>query len=517
MNPETVVDYITTLLSQFGGGPGPAENNLVRFGLAATFWAVLLIFAWNRQRHHDLPRERLLMIGFGLGFLRDTFMFIHLSFRLLTGTEHDALCAVTVPLEHALTLASMVTIGAAFLRYMIEDDRLTTWYLRTGIGTASIGLLATLLWWPRQLTADPSIRFHTTWQALLIHALAAAMLLSAIVILVRYRGWLRNVVVVSLSFFLLAETLVVFNLATQRVHKEIVCPLGNTLYILAIPLFGYVYFREQAQEKQQAETALEAYRNHLEDLVEERTVALTKATKQLEWAAALEERQRIAAEMHDGLAQTLSYLSLRTDLVAEMLKAGQLDGATDAFDHIQTTITRAVSDVRHSISSLQSTPKPPASLQETLTRLVADNRSLDGPVVTLTTDDTTPHFLAPTQQEQLEHIAQEALTNARRHANATEITLQLAVRADDYALTITDDGIGFTVDTIDGLSGEHFGISIMQARAQRMGGRLALWSRPCAGTRVTLTWPREVNGSTNVRVFAPQADTADPEDAATRA
>ena len=106
VTPDQLLDYLTTLLSQFAGGPGPADNNLVRFGLAATFWAVLLFFAWNRQRQQDLPRERLLMLGFGLGFLRDAFMFVHLSFRLVTGTEHDALCAITVPRRHCRAFPS---------------------------------------------------------------------------------------------------------------------------------------------------------------------------------------------------------------------------------------------------------------------------------------------------------------------------------------------------------------------------------------------------------------------------
>ena len=61
-------DFALRLLNQFAGGPGPIENNLVRFGLPAILWGGLLIVAWSRQREQDLPREKLLVWGFGLGF-----------------------------------------------------------------------------------------------------------------------------------------------------------------------------------------------------------------------------------------------------------------------------------------------------------------------------------------------------------------------------------------------------------------------------------------------------------------
>lgn len=517
MSLDVLLEYITTLLSQFAGGPGPAENNLVRFGLAATFWAVLLFFAWNRQRHQNRPRERLLMIGFGLGFLRDAFMFTHLSFRLLTGTDHDALCAVTVPLEHALTLASMVTIGAAFLRYMLEDDPLTDWYLRIGVGLASTGLVATLLWWPRQIALNPDIRFHTTWPAVLIHLLAAAMLLTAIVILVHERGWLRNVVVVSLSFFLMAELLVLFNLMTQRAYKELVCPLGNTFYILAIPLFGFVYFREQANEKRQAEVALAAYRDHLEELVAERTEALTKATKQLEWAAALEERQRIAADMHDGLAQTLSYLGLKTDLAQDMLEDGRIGQAERTIDEIRSGVKRAIGDVRQSIASLQTAPEPQVSLQDILSRLAAEATATRGPRVTTDFSLLPPLYLPVNQVEQLTRIVQEALSNARRHADATTVVLKLEVVDHQGALSVADDGKGFALEDLSLLADNHFGVSIMSARARRMGGSLVIDSQPGAGTRVTLTWPLLSPVSVHEGAAVVGYDYSHPDPAPTRA
>jgi hypothetical protein len=64
-------EFTILFLQQFAGGPGPPENNLVRFGLAALLWLVLLVIAWSRQRNQNLPRERLLVVGFGLAFARE--------------------------------------------------------------------------------------------------------------------------------------------------------------------------------------------------------------------------------------------------------------------------------------------------------------------------------------------------------------------------------------------------------------------------------------------------------------
>ncbi|NIV29690.1 MAG: hypothetical protein GWN58_09350, partial [Anaerolineae bacterium] len=68
-------------------GPGPRENNLIRFGLPAILWAVLLAVAWSRQRQEELPRERLLVWGFGLALARELYMFGHVAWGFITGGE----------------------------------------------------------------------------------------------------------------------------------------------------------------------------------------------------------------------------------------------------------------------------------------------------------------------------------------------------------------------------------------------------------------------------------------------
>jgi signal transduction histidine kinase len=87
-------------------------------------------------------------------------------------------------------------------------------------------------------------------------------------------------------------------------------------------------------------------------------------------------------------------------------------------------------------------------------------------------------------------VVGEAVLNARRHAGAGRVGVRLEQANGEASVTIEDDGRGF--DPAAPLAGsQHFGMSIMRARAERLGGRLAVKSAPGQGTRVTLTWPLE--------------------------
>jgi PAS domain S-box-containing protein len=265
-------DFLWLLLGQFAGGPGPIENNLMRFGLPAVIWAILLYVAWSRQQHQDLPREKLLIWGFGLGFARELFMFMHIAEKILTGTERDA--CISEPIEHALAMAAIVVVAASFLRYILDDKKLSALYIRVGLSATVVCYLVTFLWWPAYNAQYPDIKFHQTLWAWLFHIASSLLMAWAIYVLSKRRGWLRNVVSVALSLFFLGEALMLINFATNKAYDFMLCRIANSFHILATPILGYVYFREQAIEKQAADEQLRAYRDHLEELVEARTVEL---------------------------------------------------------------------------------------------------------------------------------------------------------------------------------------------------------------------------------------------------
>ena len=816
-----VLDFLLQMLSQFAGGPGPMENNLVRFGLPAVLWGALLVVAWSRQRGRDLPREKLLVWGFGLGFASALLMAVFVSLQMMDVIEREATYAILVPLDRALMMASIVVVAGAFLRYILDDERLARIYLLVGLGVTFICLMIAFWQWPRYPSTFAGTSFQLTWGAWLFHVSSSILIVVAIALLRRKPGWLCNIVSVALGFFLIGELLLLVNFATERSYSYAICPVGNMLRILAIPLLGYVYLREQSIEKKRAEKALEAYRDHLEELIEERTaevmevnaklaaqnavaatlsrsleletvldtaldvvlsvaemdvgliflwdseteeltlrsqrgetprdgpdpsgpewscclaisaeavtgmgavvrpvsdypgghpesnivreglemlvsvplvskgravgaltlgsrraepiqqpglelltaigqqigmaiesarlyrsaersaeeltllhqvsifltstldsariydqiaeqsvkllscqtagilaweeeeqqirlvasygmdeaegatlqampegpeclweiatrhqtvaiddaqldprvplawkdelnvqallcvpmwgaeeplgslvlmdrqaarhwrpgeleliesfvnratVALMNANlhKQLEWAAALEERQRIAADMHDGLAQIVSILGLKVDEVMELVDAGSDREAVDELSDIREIVEQVSVDVRRSIASLHETPQPRRSLQEMLFDLPDQLPLEGGPAVDFVFRVQEPLFLPRDQGTQALPVVQEALLNARRHARAQHITLLLERQGQEVSITVEDDGRGFEPGAWWESSQDHFGLSIMHARAARIGARLQVDSTPGQGTRVALILP----------------------------
>lgn len=228
----------------------------------------------------------------------------------------------------------------------------------------------------------------------------------------------------------------------------------------------------------------------LTELANSSAIALENARlyEQVERAATLEERQRIAADMHDGLAQTLSYVRLKADRLAGLIAQGPQTNAAHELTLISTAIERASHDVRQSIASLRAAPTPDRALQDQLVAFVASfTASFQDVAVDVVTQGDVDDVLDGGALTQVLRVVQEALQNAHRHANARHITVCLDRDAAHYRVSVRDDGRGFDIGGVNGTG--HFGLSIMQARASRLGGELAIESAPGHGTAVVLTWP----------------------------
>lgn len=282
-------------MSQFAGGPGPVENNLVRFGLAAIMWAILLVIAWSRQRSQDLPREKWLVWGFGLFLIREVYMFSQIAVQKLEVFGPSEESVYHHPIEHTVFMAAVVVLAGAFLRYVLDDLRVSRNYLVTGLVATAICFVITMWTWPNFHNLNPEVHFHQSWQAWIFHVPLALLILAAITLLARKHSWLSRTVNIALSFFFISEFLILINYATDNAYNSIICPIGNTFHLLAIPILGFVYLREQSIEKQQAEEALRAYRDKLEELVDERTAELSSVNAQLKQEVL--EREHAEAEI----------------------------------------------------------------------------------------------------------------------------------------------------------------------------------------------------------------------------
>jgi len=236
----------------------------------------------------------------------------------------------------------------------------------------------------------------------------------------------------------------------------------------------------------------------LTKLAESAAIALENARlyAKAERVAALEERQRIAADIHDGLAQTLSYVGLKADRAMELLEMGYGKESVEEYRQIRDAVVRATQEVRRSIANLQETSLPRQALQDCLAEMVDKLNDDDGPPVDLAIAPRDPLYLARRDAEQVLRVAQEALLNARRHAQAGHLAIHLERQGNEMALTVEDDGRGFDPKAALAEGNQHFGLRVMRARANRIGGKITVDSTPEKGTRVILTWPLETKTDT---------------------
>lgn len=210
---------------------------------------------------------------------------------------------------------------------------------------------------------------------------------------------------------------------------------------------------------------------------------------QAERAAALEERQRIAAEMHDGLAQTISYLGLIVDQASKKIEDRQMGRALEYLEQARQGLESASRDVRDSIASLQDNLPPSQSIQAHLRSLVEEFSEAKPGAIEWDIQLEGETFLSPDDTRLVLGVAREALLNARNHGRATKVFLRLQADGANSELVIADNGAGFIPDRPPADGKHHFGLNILRARAACLGGKVEIRSKPGLGTRILLNWP----------------------------
>jgi two-component system nitrate/nitrite sensor histidine kinase NarX len=270
---------------------------------------------------------------------------------------------------------------------------------------------------------------------------------------------------------------------------------GRTGNLICLPLRGQQQPREflLLLDRQPGHVWQARELELIENFANRASVALIHANlhQQMERTAALEERQRIAADMHDGLAQMLSLLGLKVDRAHELLETGDNQATENELHQMREVVGRASDEARRSIARLQKPVRRQRSLQELLTKLIDQFQSEYSTPVSFSEQISEPLILPLEQRDLVLPVVQEALLNAQRHAQSQKIFLLLERHGDNIKITVEDDGRGFLQPRSQNSQAGHFGLSIMQARAARIGGQLEVDSTPGQGTRVTLKWSQK--------------------------
>ena len=202
----------------------------------------------------------------------------------------------------------------------------------------------------------------------------------------------------------------------------------------------------------------------------------------------LEERNRLAREIHDTLAQGLTAISLQLETVDTLLDMGAEKSKLQTIIQQALTLTRTnLDEARRSVLDLRAAPLEGRTLSEAVQLYAGEFAHKNGLELTLTIGDSPP--LAVRVEIGLYRIMQEALTNIAKHAKASNLTIDLSILPHQAQLRIRDNGCGFDTESY---SEESFGLIGMNERVHLLDGELEISSTLGEGTRIEVTIPLEM-------------------------
>lgn len=206
-----------------------------------------------------------------------------------------------------------------------------------------------------------------------------------------------------------------------------------------------------------------------------------------EFDAVTAERNRIAREIHDTLAQGFVGVSLKLELARRLIPRSS-ETAAQAIEQAQALVQNSLAEARRSIWDLRSGSAGDENLGSRLSQVV--RQAIGDNAVDLKLDITGAQQRLPARMEaELLRIGQEAVMNVVRHANAAHVSVTLSFNTDKARMTICDDGRGFAPGEHTNMMNGHFGLRGMRERAKEICGELTVTSSPGQGTQICLELP----------------------------
>jgi signal transduction histidine kinase len=214
------------------------------------------------------------------------------------------------------------------------------------------------------------------------------------------------------------------------------------------------------------------------------------ARGELRQRAIVEERERIARELHDGLAQVLGYVHTKATAIRLLLSRGQTASAETQLAQLEEAARGLFVDVREAILGLKLGSQRDVRLATLLQEYARHFSALcDLPVEVTIAPSVENATLPPEAEIQLLRIVQEALTNVRKHAQARVARVCVSNGGPAVELSVRDDGRGFDPEQARGFGRPQFGLGTMRERADAIGAEFTIESRPGQGTCVTVRLP----------------------------
>jgi signal transduction histidine kinase len=401
-----------------------------------------------------------------------------------------------------------VTASLPFALLVVLAAIATPW--RTGHGAAagvSLSLCALLAGWMLFMW-----RLHPTWRTRVPHVVVFVVGLQVITVtlviweaLALGNGWFGFLVAVCfaysralprLSWQLAAAAGAAFIGAcaqTAGMNSSELFHVAVSIVVLSVDLLllGSLMWLlwehdQQAARNQRALAELGAANRRLEATIAENEGLHQQLVARAHEAGTLDERQRMAREIHDTLAQGLT--GIVTQLQAAERATQRSPADPDGLQRHLAAATRlardSLTEARRSVDALRPEPLEGCRLSEALAGVAERWSALNGIPAQVTTTGTARPIDAEAEFALL-RAAQESLANVARHAHATRVGLTISFMENEVALDVRDDGVGFDPAAV----GHGFGLVAMRQRIARLSGRLQVESEPGGGTAVSACVP----------------------------
>jgi len=242
------------------------------------------------------------------------------------------------------------------------------------------------------------------------------------------------------------------------------------------------------------------YQDLLVALCNQGVVALQNAQlyqslmEEKERIVAVEEdaRKKLARSLHDGPTQSIAAIAMRVNYVRSLLKKKPQE-VPEELARIEELARRTTKEIRHMLFTLRPLILETQGLYPALEQYIAKRAETDPLPIHLEVQESTDKMLDKAQQGMVFYIIEEAISNARKHAEADNIWVRLRIEGEDFVAEVEDDGIGFDVSVLEDRYEERgsLGMLNMRERAELAGGTLDIQSAPGKGTRVILRAPLE--------------------------
>lgn len=252
-----------------------------------------------------------------------------------------------------------------------------------------------------------------------------------------------------------------------------------TFFFLILLCFGAYAFLLNQRRLAKARSDLQARVEQLDQLYQESQELHNQNLK----LAITEERNRLAREIHDVLAQGLTAIILQVK--AAKLNRDNPEVLEQRLNQVDELAHHNLQEARRSVANLRPLPLDGSNLAEALSRKVAEFKKEQG-IETIFQTSGLPQRLTGEAEGAFYRIAQEALTNVARHSTATQVQVALDYDEDEVCLTIQDNGRGFEMNPEKETVNSHktFGLSTMQERARLIGGWVIIQTSPGEGCRI---------------------------------